>query len=331
VGKGGIRIDFRGRPLPVRRNVRTTSACAATKRVGRSRLQSIRELAGAPIFTSSTCALLHTGRVRPDRRWQLEAIALLLIGICLSIVAGTGAVMLLKQQWPDLPSADERFYTFLLSGVFFQGLALALVHHFLRLHAVSWREFLGIVPVRPFPPGAEARTGEDPDSVLFPPAPPEADRAADWGLAVLLGLGTAVMVLPGALALNELSKVTLELFQDEVAIQPTLQVLHVADSVMRRVFFGFSAIVLAPLVEEILFRGIAFKAIYERGYRKLAVLVTSVVFGIIHLNLMTFLPLTFFAIVLALLYASTRTLVAPIVAHATFNAINFTLYLVTTR
>jgi membrane protease YdiL (CAAX protease family) len=55
----------------------------------------------------------------------------------------------------------------------------------------------------------------------------------------------------------------------------------------------------------------------------LGLVVSSVVFGAIHSNLVAFLPLTLFAVLLVMLYESTDTLLAPIVAHSLFNAIAF--------
>jgi membrane protease YdiL (CAAX protease family) len=45
------------------------------------------------------------------------------------------------------------------------------------------------------------------------------------------------------------------------------------------------------------------------------------------MSMVTFIPLTVFAMVLILLYESTDNLLAPIAAHATFNFANFLLLL----
>ena len=64
---------------------------------------------------------------------------------------------------------------------------------------------------------------------------------------------------------------------------------------------------------------------------RLALVLSSILFGLIHVNLMTFVPLTLFAVVLALLYERTGTLLAPMAAHAFFNAINFYLFILTAK
>jgi membrane protease YdiL (CAAX protease family) len=85
------------------------------------------------------------------------------------------------------------------------------------------------------------------------------------------------------------------------------------------------AVVLAPVVEEMLFRGILYPVIKELGYPRFALWSTSLVFGLVHANFMTFLPLTFLALLLVMLYEATDNLLAPILVHSLFNAVNFFL------
>ena len=55
--------------------------------------------------------------------------------------------------------------------------------------------------------------------------------------------------------------------------------------------------------------------------------ILSLLFAAIHANLMTFIPLTFFALVLIALYEKTDNLLAPITAHCFFNSVNFSLFI----
>jgi hypothetical protein len=103
-------------------------------------------------------------------------------------------------------------------------------------------------------------------------------------------------------------------------------VLQVSVTLEQRVVFGLAAVLLAPVVEEILFRGILYPAIKQRGYPGFALWGTSLLFAAIHSNLMTFVPLTVLALALVWLYEKTDTLLAPIAAHAVFNAANFFLF-----
>jgi membrane protease YdiL (CAAX protease family) len=76
-------------------------------------------------------------------------------------------------------------------------------------------------------------------------------------------------------------------------------------------------------VEELVFRGVIYPAIKQRGYPSLALWGTSLFFAFSHNNMMIFLPLTVLAIILTFLYETTRNLLAPILTHSLFNAVNF--------
>jgi hypothetical protein len=80
------------------------------------------------------------------------------------------------------------------------------------------------------------------------------------------------------------------------------------------IYFGVVAIVVAPVVEEILFRGILYPAIKELGRPRLALWGTAILFALSHENAMSLLPLTFLALVLTWLYERTDNLLAPIAA-----------------
>jgi membrane protease YdiL (CAAX protease family) len=90
---------------------------------------------------------------------------------------------------------------------------------------------------------------------------------------------------------------------------------------------GATAVLLAPVAEEMMFRGILYPVIKQVGYPRLALWGTSLLFAAVHLNAVTFVPLTVLALVLTALYERTNNLLAPIAAHLLFNALNFGMLL----
>jgi membrane protease YdiL (CAAX protease family) len=78
-------------------------------------------------------------------------------------------------------------------------------------------------------------------------------------------------------------------------------------------------VVFAPVVEEMLFRGILFPLLKKIGPSSFAYLMSALLFAVIHINLVTFIPLFFLGLVLAWLVERTDNLLAPITAHAVFN------------
>jgi membrane protease YdiL (CAAX protease family) len=138
-----------------------------------------------------------------------------------------------------------------------------------------------------------------------------------------LGLVTAALALAGAMAILLLSQWIMVLLDVPPVQQSSIEALRQTNDVTRRVGIAVMAIVLAPLFEETLFRGILYPALKQAGYPRLALWGTAVLFGLSHMNALTFLSLTFIGLLLALLYERTDNLLAPIFAHMAFNGANY--------
>ena len=83
----------------------------------------------------------------------------------------------------------------------------------------------------------------------------------------------------------------------------------------------FMAVIVAPVAEEILFRGYFYGVIRRFGGRLPALLTSSLLFAAIHVHLPSMLGLGLLAVILCLLYERTGSLWATITMHATFNAL----------
>ena len=173
----------------------------------------------------------------------------------------------------------------------FQGAALVLAHRFVREHHVGWTEAFGF--------------------------------NIKWRRALLLGLVAALVFLPVGWGLQWASVSVMERFHLHPQEQGAVEILRASEGLLNRFFLGVAAILIAPVGEELLFRGILYPAIKQSGFPRLALWGTSLAFGAIHLNLAIFVPLTVLALVLAWLYEKTGNLIAPAMAHSCFNAINF--------
>jgi len=108
--------------------------------------------------------------------------------------------------------------------------------------------------------------------------------------------------------------------QEQAAIQ---ELQDPGITLAEKALLGFIAIVLAPLVEEALFRGILYPALKQRGWPRLALWGSSALFAAVHCNMATFAPLLVLALVLVFLYETFQNLLAPVAAHSLFNAANF--------
>jgi membrane protease YdiL (CAAX protease family) len=135
-----------------------------------------------------------------------------------------------------------------------------------------------------------------------------------------------MLFLPAAWGLQTLSDYAMHLAhmkpQEQVAVQ---ELQEPSLNVAEKVVMGVIAIVFAPIVEEALFRGLLYPAIKQLGHPRLALWVSSALFAAVHFNMVTFVPLMAFALVLVYLYETFQNLLAPIVAHSLFNAANYFL------
>ena len=235
-----------------------------------------------------------------EKPWKVESVLLLGLGMMVSLSAAVFVVVALNHFLPEQVQRDQNFYSFIVHTTSMHGVGLILVTLFLRQHDVSWPKFLGM---------QEGRLA----------------GAVAWGIL------TGLIVLPIALGLNRLAQYLISLTDVTPQMQVPVQILQTNIALSRRILFALAAIVFAPVVEEALFRGILYPLIKRRGFPRLALWGTSLLFAAIHANLMTFIPLTFFALVLVRLYEKTDNLIAPIMAHATFNAANFVILIYPTE
>jgi len=89
----------------------------------------------------------------------------------------------------------------------------------------------------------------------------------------------------------------------------------------------FSAVIVAPLTEELLFRGLILRGLTRRYGFLPAALVSSALFALSHLNLVQGLPAFAVGFYLAWLYRTTGTLWWPILGHGLFNGLSLLLAL----
>lgn len=87
-------------------------------------------------------------------------------------------------------------------------------------------------------------------------------------------------------------------------------------------------VIAAPVAEEIFFRGIIFNAWLREGGRRYAYIGSAALFAVIHLSLVSLLPIFALGLALAWVYErSGHNLLAPIAMHATVNGISVGLSL----
>ena len=82
-------------------------------------------------------------------------------------------------------------------------------------------------------------------------------------------------------------------------------------------------VVIAPITEELLFRGLILRGLLSRYTVKTSVLVSTILFSAFHLNPWQFLSATIFGVLMAWWFVRTRSLLPCIFGHALANALIF--------
>ncbi len=89
------------------------------------------------------------------------------------------------------------------------------------------------------------------------------------------------------------------------------------------------AVVFAPFVEEVIFRGFVFNALLRYVPFSVAAAISGMIFGLAHADKTAFFPLACGGFVLAFVYYRTGSLFSSMLTHGTFNAVNVALVLAT--
>lgn len=91
------------------------------------------------------------------------------------------------------------------------------------------------------------------------------------------------------------------------------------------IFFG---VIVAPIIEEIMFRGFLQPALKNSFGGRYAIAVTAALFAAVHMDMFAFLQIFILGMLLGYLYEKTQTLIASIVVHILHNSLTlvFLLY-----
>ena len=229
--------------------------------------------------------------VSPWRIRGIDFATFILALLCCVIVAGLLMQLLMGPDAED--TGEPGMGLTLLTGFLMQAGFLAvflLFRGFLRSHD---EQSLSLAPK---PIGYTALLG------LF-------SLLATWPLVIL---GSAAWHL----FLTYLKNLGVDL---DLTPQDPVEMFFEADHVGQVIALSLLAIVIAPLAEEFVFRAGIFR--YLRGHLPLATAaaLNGLIFGVIHANLQSFLPLAILGVLLCLAYEWTGDIKVPIFFHAAFN------------
>lgn len=133
----------------------------------------------------------------------------------------------------------------------------------------------------------------------------------------LWGVGGYLAAMPLVLLASAISELILA---QGGGGNPLLPVILESQGWGPRLLFLLVVSVCAPVFEEILFRGFLFASLTRYLSKGSALVLSSLVFAVAHLNLSDLLPLTMLGLVLGVIYSHSRNLLAPMLLHSFWNA-----------
>ncbi len=230
---------------------------------------------------------------RPWGRTETRSLVLVLAGAFLVTLG-------LRPFLPQLVAASGlslNSFAVVLQSVLFHWTGLLAVSGMLARRRLPWRSAFGLNPA----------------TIL---------RDAGRGVLILLGVMPVLMV--AALLYN----LVLQGFGFEATLQDVAFIISDETSPWMRAYFFLLAVGLAPLFEEILFRGILLPALAKRFGATASVVAVSVLFAGIHGHVPSLVPLFVLSAALCLAYIRTGSLASSIAMHALFNGVTVTLLFV---
>ena len=150
------------------------------------------------------------------------------------------------------------------------------------------------------------------------------------GRSLLLGISLLISAYPTVFAVGVLTSILLKI-NPTTDVQEVMRIFENATAVTQRIPIILLAVAIAPVAEELAFRGYLYGVIKRFFGAVPALLLSGILFALIHLNLPSFFPLLVLGWVFALAYELSGSLLVPMTMHALFNALNLILALVEHR
>jgi len=196
----------------------------------------------------------------------------------------------------DTDLGESERILIILQSLFFHWTGFALIAWSLHRRALTWSTAFGLKTADFF-------------------------RDACWGIVILVG------VMPLILGYNIVAQMVMEWIGIAPDVQDVTRIISESSSLTTKVYFALLALVVAPVVEELIFRGILLPALTRIAGVKVAIMVVSVLFAAVHGHWPSFVPLFMLSVALCLAYIYRGSLITSIAMHSAFNSLTIAVIL----
>lgn len=230
------------------------------------------------------------------RPWNIKAVLKIILPLLL-VQAVLGALVMLEDTPGDEMSGLDGQHALMLQGALFHGLCFLLILLAMRRYGIGWLDGFGVSA----------------SGVL---------RNLGWGGLIFLG------IMPIVMSSNLAAQLVMNFFGIEPRAQEVARVIASAGGWMSKSYFVFLAVVAAPVVEEMLFRGILLPAISRVAGIRAALILTGLIFSLVHGFYMPALFVFFIlSVSFSLAYIYRGSLLVPVAMHALFNGLTMVVLL----
>lgn len=135
--------------------------------------------------------------------------------------------------------------------------------------------------------------------------------------------GTAMSLIAGA-GISGVSYLWIMLAKNIPAFRESLSAMEAANKSIEGgsgLELILTVVIVAPLVEELLFRGIVFRSMQKVFPVWISIMLSAIMFGAYHMNLIQTVYASFMGIVAGIIYYKTNRLIYPMIVHAANNFI----------
>src|SRR5580658_5073044 len=210
--------------------------------------------------------------------WRTEVVLMFIAAQALCFCLGILLIEILQKMKVTGFQSDEDFGNPLVATLSLQGVTWILIPIFLRLHGVSFRDVFGL--------------------------------KKGWLISLILALAAIVVALPIAEGLVSVSSFILAKLGIPLQEEEAVVLVMGAKAFWMKAYLDLFTVVMAPVAEEFIFRGVFYTFIKQMGYPKLALYGVSAAFALIHGDAALALSLFALALVLTWLYEKTDNLLA---------------------
>jgi membrane protease YdiL (CAAX protease family) len=215
-----------------------------------------------------------------------------MLGLLLTLLTAwlfCGLVIPPLLQYTAWPPHRIEAINLIIQSLGFQAIGVTVIAGTLRTSGIAWRSLLDPRPV-----------------------------GANFGRALVAYL----VIIPPIFLISAANEALLSGWGYPLSFQEVVEIFRRMDHPGLKSLLVFAIIGMAPLFEEILFRGLLFPWLAGRFGWAGGILISSAFFALIHFHLPSALPLAALGIALCLLYALSGRLILCVFVHMLFNSIN---------